>query len=99
MAKQCPRCGSENIIYQREQTGNIGAGTNKVVIQPAKKSKGCLYWLLIGWWWKPMYWLLIGWWWRLLFGGGIRSGLNFNANKSLNRTVGVCQNCGHTWKA
>ena len=99
MAKKCPRCGSENIMYQREQTGNIGAGTNKVVIQPAKKSKGCLYWMLIGWWWKPMYWLLIGWWWRLLFGGGIRSGLNFSANKSLNRTVGVCQNCGHTWKA
>lgn len=86
MAKKCPRCGSENIMYHREQTGNIGAGTNKVVIQPAKKSKGCLYWLLIGWWWK------------LLFGGGTRSGLNFSANKSLNRTVGICQNCSHTWK-
>lgn len=45
---QCPKCGSENITYQREQTGSIGAGTNKVVIEQPKKSKGCLYWMFIG---------------------------------------------------
>ena len=28
----CPKCGSTNIVFQREQTGNIGAGTNRVVI-------------------------------------------------------------------
>lgn len=35
--------------------------------------KGCLYWLLIGWWWefgklylKVLYWIFIGWWWKLL---------------------------------
>ena len=93
----CPKCKSENITCQREQTASIGAGTNKVVIQKNTKSHGCLYWLAIGWWWKPIYWLLIGWWWKLLFGRR-KSGLNIHANKSINHTVAICQNCGHTWK-
>lgn len=96
---RCPRCGSTNISYQREQTANFGAGTNKVVIQQVKKSKGCLWWLCVGWWWIPLYWLLIGWWWRPLMGGRTNSGLNFNASKSINRTMAVCQNCGNSWKA
>lgn len=25
---QCPKCGSENVIVQREQTASIGAVTN-----------------------------------------------------------------------
>lgn len=58
----CPRCKSPNISFQREQYGNIGVGTNRVVIDYPKQSKGCLYWLCIGWWWKSMYWLFIGWW-------------------------------------
>lgn len=95
---QCPKCKSENIIYQREQAGNIGAGTNKVVIQQPKKSKGCMYWLIIGWWWELFYWLLIGWWWRLFFGGRKKGGLNLHADKAINRTMAICQNCGHSWK-
>lgn len=62
MNSVCPRCESENIFYQREQAGNIGVGTNRVVIQTANKSHGCLYWVCIGWWLKPMYWICIGWW-------------------------------------
>lgn len=94
----CPKCGGTNISYQREQTASFGAGTNKVVIQKEKKSKGCLWWMCIGFWWVPMYWLLIGWWWRPIMGGRAKSGLNFNASKSVNRTMAVCQNCGHSWK-
>lgn len=94
----CPKCNSSNITYQREQTANIGAGTNKVIIQQPKKSKGCLYWLIIGWWWKPIYWLFIGWWWKLFFGGRNKNGLNFNASKSINITMAICQSCGHSWK-
>lgn len=94
----CPKCGSENILYQREQSGSIGASTNKVVIQQAKKSRGCMYWAFIGWWWQPMYWLCFGWWWRLFFGGRNKSGLNFKADKTLNHTIAVCQNCGYSWK-
>ena len=44
----CPKCGSTNITFQREQTGNIGAGTNRVVIENGK-NHGCLYWVIIGW--------------------------------------------------
>ncbi len=88
----CPKCGSTNITFQREQTGNIGAGTNKVVIDN-KKGHGCLYWLLIGWWW----WLIVGWWWNLLFKRH-RSGINVHAGKTFNQTVGICQECGNTWK-
>lgn len=95
---KCPRCKSEFVNFQRESTGNIGGGTNRVVIQQAKKSKGCLYWIAIGWWWVPMYWLMIGWWWRPLFGGKTRGGLNIHANKTLNRTMAVCQSCGYSWK-
>lgn len=95
--KNCPKCGSDNISYQREQTANIGAETNKVVIQKAPKSSSCLWWLLIGLWWKPIYWITIGWWWNLLFKRR-KTGLNFHANKSINHTVAICQNCGYTWK-
>lgn len=97
MNMACPKCGSEKISYQREQSGTIGASTNKVVIQPAKKSHGCLYWVFIGWWWKPMYWLCFGWL-GLFFGGKRRGGLNFKADKAINHTVAICQNCGHSWK-
>ena len=39
----CPKCSSNNITFQREQTGSIGAGTNKVTIQTSK-GHSCLYW-------------------------------------------------------
>ena len=84
--KICPKCGSTKISFQREQSGNIGAGTNTVVIKEARKSRGCLYWLCIGWWKN------------LLFGGKSRGGINIHANKTLNKTVAVCQKCGHSWK-
>ena len=94
----CPKCKSEFITYQREQTGNIGAGTNRVVIEQPRKSHGCLYWLCCGWIFSFMYWIMIGWWWGLFFGRKKRGGLNFHANKSINRTVAICQTCGHSWK-
>lgn len=96
--KICPKCGSSKISFQREQSGNIGAGTNTVVIKEAKRSRGCLYWLCIGWWWKPIYWICIGWWKNLFFGGKSKGGINVHANKTLNKTVAVCQACGHSWK-
>lgn len=93
----CPKCKSNSISYQREQAGTMGTSTNTVVIQKVK-SHSCLWWLMIGWWWKLIYWICIGWWWKPLFGKK-KSGLNIHANKSINRTMAVCQNCGHSWKA
>lgn len=94
---ECPKCGSENVIIQREQTASVGASTNKVVIEAPKKSKGCVYWILIGWWWKPFKFIFFDWI-KLLIGGKKHGGLNFNANKTINSTVAVCQDCGHNWK-
>ncbi len=95
---KCPKCGGLNVTFQREQTGSIGAGTNKVVIHQAKKSKGCVYWCLIGWWLEPCYWICFGLWKNLLFGGKSKSGINIHGEKSINRTMAICQNCGYSWK-
>ena len=92
---KCPKCESENVIVQQVQTGSIGAGTNKVVIEQPKKSKGCLYWLLVGWWaWViKLFFLPV----KFLFGGRKKAGINVHANKIFNKTVATCQNCGHSW--
>lgn len=94
---QCPRCGSRNITYHREESGNVGLHQNTVVIQEQSKSHGCLYWLCIGWWYKPIEWICFGWI-KTLFGGRKKGGVNFHAGKTLNHTVAVCQNCGNSWK-
>jgi hypothetical protein len=94
----CPNCNGSNITFQRESSGSVGASTNKVVIEKPKKSKGCLYWMCIGWWWEPFRYICFTWWIRLLFGGKERVGFNVNANKTLNYTIAVCQDCGHSWK-
>ena len=93
----CPRCGSQHLSYQFVNTGTVGAATNTVVVMPAKKSKGCLYWVLIGWWWAPIHGLTKGIT-HLAFGGRKKAGLNFNANKILNKKMAICQNCGYSWQ-
>jgi hypothetical protein len=98
MTNSCPKCGGSNISYQLVQTGSIGAGTNRVVIEAPKKSHGLLYWCSGAWVFKFVWLIAIGWWWRLLFGGKKHSGLNFHVNKNRNKTMAICQTCGHTWK-
>ena len=95
----CPRCGSANIDYQREQSGNAGAFTNTVYVKQPQKRRGCLYWICCLWLFELAYWLLIGWWWNLLFGRKRHGGIGFNAGKTFNHTVAVCQNCGYSWNA
>ena len=94
----CPKCGSENITYHREQSGNVGLRQNTVIIKEQEKGHSCMYWICIGWWYKPIYWLLIGWWYKPLFGRRNKGGFNLNAEKTLNHTIAVCQNCGNSWK-
>ena len=95
--KKCPKCKSNNITFQREQTANIGLGSKKVIIQNETRKHSCFYWFFIGWWLKPIYWLIIGWWWNFFFKTK-RSGLTIHADKYLNHTVAICQNCGFSWK-
>lgn len=95
---QCPKCGSFNVSVQREQTGNISAFQNQSTVTSGKRSKGCLYWVLIVWWVKPMKLLLFDWWFYLLFGRKRHGGINFAVSKAINHTIAVCQNCGNTWQ-
>lgn len=91
----CPKCGSPNVSFQRESSGNVGA----TKFSYGRRGHSLFWWLLIGWWWKLIYFIAFGWWiWifkRPKRGGGVA----IQANKNINRTVAVCQNCGHTWKA
>ena len=91
----CPKCGSPNVSFQRESSGNVGA----TKFSYGRRGHSLFWWLLIGWWWKPIWFITFGWWtWifkRPKRGGGVA----IQANKNINRTVAVCQNCGHTWKA
>lgn len=71
---RCPKCKKYHI--------NVQAVFD---VQPEKKSKGCLYWLLF--WWLEIVILPI----KLLFGGskGYAAGT---------RTYAVCQDCGYKWE-
>lgn len=57
-----------------------------------KRKKGLLYWLFIGFWWEPLAWLFLTI--PKLFVA------LFSRKKKIvskQRTVCVCQNCGHKW--
>ncbi|MBU9724432.1 hypothetical protein [Diplocloster modestus] len=99
---KCPKCGSQNVIVQREQTASIGGSIHSF----GKSGHSFLYWLLIGWWWwaikVAMKFLLavctMGI--SLLFhrNKNKAGGRTISANKTFNKTVAVCQSCGHHWK-
>lgn len=75
----CPKCGSDNVNFQ-------SVGITKT------KSKGCIYWLLIGWWFELLMWFFLTLPMILikLFGK--------TKVKTKVKTFAVCQNCGYTWK-
>lgn len=86
----CPNCNSENVLVQREQTGSIGGAHTY-----GRKHHGIIYWLFFCWWIWIFKLVLIPI--RILFGK--RNGINtITGQKTFNRTVAVCQNCGHSWK-
>lgn len=77
----CPKCGSENVIIQA------------VTSVREKPKHGCIWWLLIGWWWEAFLWLFLTLP-RLivaLFGGRRKRIV------SKTHTEAVCQNCGYRW--
>lgn len=102
--KKCPKCGSNNITYQREQTTSVGNSKHSFG-GGLEVKKGITYWLLIGWW---------AWIFKSLLNtmvscftlGFVKlkkrdkvSGKTTTKIKTTNHTVAVCQNCGHTWNA
>lgn len=91
----CPKCGSEKVNVQREQTATIGGAHTF-----GKKSHGIMYFLFIGWWiwiFKICFFPILILW-RMLFGKRGKGLNTVTAQKVLNRTVAVCQDCGNSWK-
>ena len=58
-----------------------------------KPRHGVLWWIFIGWWWRILWFLFFGLWyilWRALRGGP--------KTVNVQKTICVCQNCGHSWE-
>lgn len=88
---KCPKCKSENVLVQQVQTGNVGVKTTPI----GKKHHGMFWWAFIGWWYKPLKLLFVGPF-NLLFR---RDRVNTTEiNKTFNKKMATCQNCGHSWK-
>lgn len=98
----CPQCGSRHIRYEREENFNLGISSTS--FSGSKHGHGCLYTLLIGWWARIFVFLF-----KIIlacctFGLSLFihpekkiKGRTISAGKAFNRTVAVCQNCGHSW--
>lgn len=78
---KCPRCGSENI------------NANVINEVREKKNHGCLWWVLIGWWWRLIWFIFFGMWYLLY-----RAIKGSTTIVSEQKTICVCQNCGHRWE-
>lgn len=82
----CPKCNSQNVFLQpvQNKSGTI-INTNRY-----KKSHGCLYWILIGWW----NWIL-----ELI--AEIIVTVCISCISTLfkkKRTICTCQDCGNIWR-
>lgn len=103
----CPRCGANCISYQREQVATVGTSKYKFKEVGVKKKHGVMYWIFLGWWiwmFKLVYemfrWLIMACTLGLV-GRKKKPGVSgkaISANKSINCTMAVCQNCGYSWK-
>lgn len=80
----CPRCGSNNTHTQ-------------VTIETKEYRKGhsCLWWILIGWWWRLLWFIVFGIWYVIY---RIIIGLIPNAKITNEYVHHICNNCGYTWK-
>ena len=78
----CPNCQSGNVNVQV---------INEVELKD--KKHGCLWWLLIGWWWIPVKWIVF------TIPALLFAIFGHKKQKAVNkqRTVCACQDCGYTW--
>ena len=81
---RCPKCGSNHV--------NVQIVTES---QLHDKHHGCLWWLLIGSWWVPIKWLVFTLP-ALIFKIFVPKRQKIVTE---HYSMGVCQSCGHTWKA
>lgn len=79
---KCPRCKSENVTVQMMTSTQL-----------KKKGYGCLWWLVIGWWWIPVKWLCFTFF-------ALLAAFLPKQQKIVqkNTKMCICQSCGHSWK-
>ena len=79
----CPKCGADNVTVQ-------------VVTETELKVKkhGCLYWLCIGWWLKPLLWLCLTLPMIII---AIFKPKKYQT-KTHTKNMAVCHTCGNSWK-
>ena len=79
----CPKCGSPNVSVQVVNT-----------VRLKNKHHGVFWWLFIGWWWVCFKWLF------LTLPALIFKIFGHKRQKAVNiqKTMAVCQACGHTWE-
>jgi len=80
----CSKCGSDNVSLQVVSESQLKT-----------KHRGCLWWLLIGWYWLPIKWsfltvpaLIV----KILAPKRYKL-------KTVQKKKYICQNCGHSWNA
>ena len=80
---KCPKCGSENVNVQMVSESQL-----------KNKHHSILYWLFIGWWWRPLLWicLTMPMIFVKLFGHKKQKLVTKHSS------MAVCQDCGHSWK-
>lgn len=78
----CPKCGSEKVTVQ------VVTETKLV-----DKHHGIIWWICVGWWWLFIKWIFLTIP-ALLFK---IFGHKKQKVKTKQRTVAICQDCGHKW--
>ncbi len=97
----CPKCGSENVFIQQVQTG----ATSKTKTKTYSNKMGCMWWVLVGWWWIPTkdicrLFIDLLFIFPMFFRRKKRIGeeTGKTTTKMKNKTMAICQNCGYNWK-
>lgn len=81
----CKKCGSNNVNVQV---------INEVYLK--KQHHSLMWWLCIGWWLELILWaLLFGYKLFITLVRIATGGKKKTVNKQ--KTIAVCQNCGHKW--
>ena len=58
-----------------------------------KPEHGVLWWIFIGWWWRILWFIFFGWWYMIY-----RAVKGSKKTVNVQKTITLCQNCGHKWK-
>ena len=109
----CSRCGSNNVNIQVIQENHGGTTITHTSGTMTEKGHGCLWWLLIGWWWKIIdlcLWLLLfPYRFAVWFLGNVlfpkkhkyktqSTSISTTSNKIVYKKICTCQNCGNSWR-